>query len=48
MIIRIDLSETIETLQEVGKRAKSVEADQVLDGILVNNYDKKKIRLLQS
>ena len=48
MIIRIDLSETIETLQEVGKRAKSVEADQVLDGILVNNYDTEKIRLLQS
>ena len=39
MILHIDLSQTIETLEEVGKRANNVEADQVLDGILLNHYD---------
>lgn len=48
MILHIDLSQTIETLEEVGKRANIVEADQVLDGLLSNHYDTQKIRQLQS
>ena len=48
MILHIDLSETIETLEEVSSRANLVEADQVLDGLLINHYDTQKIRQLQS